>query len=149
MFYNEWKSKSWHNTRFTGKFFRYKYVSKEFYGICRLALAHKSSSKRERKIFYQCFQRQTRARSEGLWQSLLYPVPCYLYLNTEKGTLKKKRRADFAPCTLYPVLKVFVYPSIVWRGRGGPFAASKLLQNCIWCYICIFDMLGIWKEGFQ
>ena len=47
------------------------------------------------------------------------------------------------PCSLYPVLKVFVYPNIVWNGegrggegrggegRGGPFVGSKLLQKYI------------------
>ena len=34
-------------------------------------------------------------------------------------------------------------------GRGVQFAVSKWLEKCIWCYICIFDMLRIWKEDFS
>lgn len=35
------------------------------------------------------------------------------------------------PCTLYPILKVFVYPSIGWRGEGRAIRFIHRLEKCI------------------
>ena len=56
----------------------------------------------------------------------------------------------FAPCALYPVLNV--YPNIVWRGEGRAIRGIQTVTEVhmmLHLHIYIFDMLGIWKEGFQ
>ena len=42
------------------------------------------------------------------------------------------------PCTLYPVLKVFVYPNNIWRGEGRAIRGIQVVREVhiiILCYI--------------